>query len=476
MNKNKMMSCLLVLNTLCIVSENVFAGQFVTMGLKGGQAELGAMNASLEQEGHHVSVLNARAGLFESNHSYVQLYHPEANSGSVKVANRDVAIAFPGQLTSDSLMEGLLKIQAAKTYGANEVIVYHSGAQPLQIEDSNAANCLNFEELIAAAGADVLNENGEAKALSPNKRIKNKVSKPDFWIGGSSHPELMAEIAQTLGKRPVSFAAIQQNGAELKGRKIYWVSANQPWVNPMFFETLGEIRWMQQQGAVVHLIAPYLPYARSDKPDFKVGETAQGRLAADLIEAVGTHGITVVRAHAPQSMGFFKIHAQDISGRPTIENFLKDSGIEAVVSPDAGFQKDATKYQQELNKIYGGAKNVTLTVMNKERKDGKEGILGGTGLENVRGRNVVIIDDETATGGTLGKVAEALQAYQPKSIFAVVTHLAGPAKGSLNSPYISKLVVTNTVPLSLEALQNPKLKVLSIASEIAEGIRKSENN
>jgi ribose-phosphate pyrophosphokinase len=173
-------------------------------------------------------------------------------------------------------------------------------------------------------------------------------------------------------------------------------------------------------------------------------------------------------------LGFFKIHSEEISGRSTIVNFLKSQKIGCVVSPDAGFQKDATKYQHELLKAYGGSKDVCLAVMNKERNsDGQETILGGTGIENITGKHVVIIDDETASGGTLSQVAQVLQRYQPKSVFAVVTHLAGPAQKSLNSENIQHLVVTDTVPASVS---HQKLKVLSIAPEIAAGIAAGESN
>ena len=418
-------------------------------------------------------ILVDRTEKFESDHTFVQLFNPKYNTAFIKVVNRNVAVILPARLNSDTLMEALIKIRAARTFGALDVTVVTPKTLRETVMEGKGLSELNLEGLMAVAGADHVNEKGHLRKISEAKPVKNLVTQAEYWVGGTNHPQLLSEVAFSLGKEVFSLAQLQAIPGQLKGRSLYWITANTPPINENFCRTLGEIQWLEKQGAVVHLISPYLPYARSDKPEFDVGVTTQGRLVADLIESVGTQGITVVRAHAPQSLGFFKIHAEEISGRVTLVKTLKDLDVDSVVSPDAGFQKDATKVQQDLSAASGG-KPVGLVVMNKQRNsEGKETLQGGTGLENIQDKTVVIIDDETSSGGTLNQVAQAIQAYKPKSIFAVVTHLAGTGQKGLDSPFIEKLIVTDTVPVKVE---NAKLKVLSIAPELVEKIKEYESN
>ncbi len=473
----------LILSQIFIfLSAPVFAGSPIAIGIQAGQAELKSFITDAETTLGAVSILQDHTGKFENDNMFVQLYNSAFNIEKLKLVNRDVYIVLPSRLSFDSLMETLIKIRAARTLGAKQLYVSSESLLKDVVIEGDLGNELNLEEFITAAGADSVFENHHfremprklPRKLEEIKPLKNSVTQADYWVGGSNHPELLNQVAAILGKKAYSFEELRTNSDLLKGRKIYWIAAPITPVNENFFNTLAQIRWLEHHGASVHLITPYLPYARSDKPEFNMGVTTQGRLVADLIEAVGTQGITVVRAHAPQSLGFFKIYSKEISGRSTIVDYLKSQEVECVISPDAGFQKDATQYQFELRQSYGGQKSVRLTVMNKERNsDGKETLHGGTGLENIEGKKVVIIDDETSSGGTLHQVAQFIQNYHPKSVFAVVTHLAGPAQKSIHSHSIQKIIVTNTLPIGVS---HSKLSVLSIAPELAEDIQLSESN
>lgn len=412
--------------------------------------------------------LSGTVGKFPNDNTFVRLYD---SKNAPKIVGKDVVVPIPEILNYDLLMELLIKIRAAKNLGASLVQTSSIALSEIKIT-GELSQYLDLEELIACAGADSVIENGEERLVTVPAPKRIRAKNIHSFIGSSNHPELLDELSQLLNKAPLDFNDLANISSKLLGRKIYWLSASVAPVNDHFFRTLAEIRYLYQQGAFVHLVSPYLPYARSDKPEYEHGVIAQGRLVADLIECVGTQAITVVRAHAPQSLGFFKIAAHEISGRKTIIEFLKSQNVEHVISPDAGFQKDATKYQHELQSI--SDKEIGLSVMNKERSyDGKEKINGGTNLDKISGRNTVIIDDETQTGGTAEKVAQIISAHGAKSIFAVVTHLAGPAKAVLNSKVIQEMVVTNTLPITAKS---PLLRVLSIAKEIAESISFEDRN
>jgi ribose-phosphate pyrophosphokinase len=452
-----------------------FSGSYVAMSLQGDAIGLARVQSELEGEGHSISVLVDRTLKFDNDNLYVELYHPATNSAQVRVLNRDVVIPLPAEMTADQLMETLQKVRAARVLGANQIVV--APAVPLEkvVVHSPLSADLSLEELLAVAGADEVRESG-VPSLRPVREVrprKNRVTQAGFLIGSTQPDALGDQVATMLGVAPTSFEELRSHPEALIGRKIYWFSASVPPVHENYFLTLAQIRLLEASGAAVHLVTPYLPYARSDKPEFSVGVAAQGRLAADLIEAVGTQGVTVVRAHAPQSLGFFKIHADELSGRSMVIDYLKSQSVECVISPDAGFQKEATLYQQELFRAHGSAVPVCLVVMNKQRNAEGATVLGGTGLEQIAGKKVVIIDDEVSTGGTLSQVAEAIHRYSPASIFALVTHLAGSGQKVLNSPYVEKLIVTDTLPTRVA---HAKLEILSLAAELKSAILKEETN
>lgn len=459
-----------------LFSLSAIAGNGVVLGLESGQKELKEflVRANEYFHGNSYEVLKDRTMLYENENTHVQLAPRKATNPLV--AHRDVVIVLPEAMDYATLMEALIKIRAAKTFGASSITVYSQiDISKIAIKGEFGHN-LNLDALLSAAGArHVYAANRRYDAVHEEFKDLDPV-RSNYIVAGENYPALRDDIAALLSKKAMNFRDLHDLAFQgsLRGQQIYWLTAYTKPVNEYLFSTLAQVRWLRLQGASVHLISPYLPYARADKPEFDVGSTTEGRLAADLIEAVGAEGITVVRAHAPQSLGFFTILARELTGRTQINSYLKDQGVECVISPDAGFSKDATKYVEELRQLYGEDHEVRLVVMNKERdSNGVERLVGGTGMESVRGKKVVIIDDETASGGTLGKVAECVHEFNPRDVFAVVTHLAGPADRALNSPFITKLVVTNTVPIQQA---HPKLEVLSIAEEIAKDIQLLEQN
>ena len=139
-----------------------------------------------------------------------------------------------------------------------------------------------------------------------------------------------------------------------------------------------------------------------------------------------------------------------------------------MVSPDAGFQKDATEFAMELG--------LPVAIMNKKREiNGKSSIVGGAGAEEIAGKAAVVIDDETASGGTLAEVCKHLKGKGATRIVAVVTHPAGSASKVLKvkGDFVDEMVVTNTLPIPQDIKNG--VTVLSIAPEIVDHIKQLEN-
>lgn len=232
-------------------------------------------------------------------------------------------------------------------------------------------------------------------------------------------------------------------------------------VNETLFQALSSIWTWSLRGISVQLVTPYLFYARSDKID-QSGTAIVGRLVADLIESVGTSTISFIRAHAPQSEGFFSIPTVHVSGRETINKFLLTHNIDGVVSPDAGFQKQATLYANDLG--------VGISVINKQRDPttGKLVIHGVSG-NPVKNRRLALIDDETQTGGTLHQGSEHLKKRKATFVIAIVTNLAGNGDKAMKSPFIDIFAATNSLPVSAEV--RSRTVILDIIPELGDAIR-----
>jgi ribose-phosphate pyrophosphokinase len=418
------------------------------VGLRGHDSEIKQACAVITG----CEVLASDSKEFENGNTFVRV--------SGDVANQTVIVQIPDVLTPDELMETLIKIRTISINGAAQTIVrIESPSADLKMKTSEGELIdLNFETLFSAAGAELLTRNNESKRLSPIQKIQNfkqGFGPQKIYIMNGTYPELTAQIAKYT-KLPI----ITQFDSNLTGSLVYLVSPSIAPVNENFFKTLHQISEIKSKGGEVALITPYLPYARSDKVD-QPGTAAIGRLIADLIENAGAKAVFFVRAHAPQSTGFFSIIARNISGRKTIDKFLQQLHVDMIISPDAGFQKDATLYAQELG--------IEVGVINKQRDPttSKTHIFGMSG-PSVVGKTVALIDDEIASGGTLSEAAQFLKASGAAKVIAIATHLAGSAEKVLASPNVDLLAVTDTLPVVKN--NNPKLVVLPIAKEISNEI------
>jgi len=391
-----------------------------------------------------------------------------------RIYNRDTFVLLAEEMTSDQLMEALIKVRTARTNGAQNIVVAAPvDLNKIKITDLTGVRSeVNLARMFRVAGANYrVSEDTGKLAYLRAKRLPPALvgATVNAMILDEGHPELSEKIAKSTKLEQVENTGLAGLRSLGKGKYYYLVHGTGEKVNEGLFRSLAKASLLAKKGNRVHLFTPYLPYARSDKVDQK-GVTVIGRLVADLIESSGVAGVTYVRSHAPQSQGFFDIHSKELSGRPTINRYLRTLNVQAVISPDNGFQKDAAKYAEEL---FGANVEKHFGSINKSRNPITEElkIIGYSGA-NVRGKTVVIVDDETASGKTLAKAAEYLiKKKGAKKVIAVVTHLTGSAQAALDSKYLSEIVVTNTVPVRIT---HPKLKVLNIHPEFTRLIKKLE--
>ncbi|MCY3764566.1 MAG: ribose-phosphate pyrophosphokinase [Gemmatimonadetes bacterium] len=216
-------------------------------------------------------------------------------------------------------------------------------------------------------------------------------------------------------------------------------------------------------------VLPYYGYARQDRKDRpRVPITA--KLIGNLIVTAGARRVLSLDLHSNQIQGFFDIPMDHLYSINVFGNYLMEKGMEnlVTVTPDVGNIKMTRAYSELLD--------APLAIVDKRRSSGTQtevlNIIG-----DVEGKNVVIIDDLISTGGSLVEAAAALREHGALDISAAIVHpvLAGPAVERVENSVLTELVVSDSIPVP-ENVRNGKIKVLSVASILAEAIRRIHND
>jgi ribose-phosphate pyrophosphokinase len=219
----------------------------------------------------------------------------------------------------------------------------------------------------------------------------------------------------------------------------------------------------------ITVVTPYYGYARQDRKDQpRVPITA--KLVAKLLEVAGTNRILTMDLHSTQIQGFFDIQADNLFAAPVILDYIKhmDHRNLMIVSPDIGSTKVGRAFAKRLD--------VDLAIVDKRRSE-KDNVEVMNVIGDVRGRDVIILDDMITTGGTLVKAARAVQEKGANSVVACATHavFAGDACRLIMESPIREVVVTNTVPFDRFG-ECPKVKMLDVSGLIAEAIKRIHYN
>jgi len=213
-------------------------------------------------------------------------------------------------------------------------------------------------------------------------------------------------------------------------------------------------------------VIPYYSYARQDWKD-RPRVPISARLIADLLEASGTDRVLAMDLHSPQIQGFFSIPMDNLMAAPVLVKYIPPLGLKdlVVVSPDAGGVGRARWFAKRLE--------ADLAIIDKRRPAPNEAKVFHV-IGDVKGKNVVIVDDMVDTAGTLVQSAEALRERGALMVFAACTHpiLSGKAVERINNSCLEKLIVTDTIPLRNKSDSMDKFVVLSVAELFGEAIQR----
>lgn len=210
-------------------------------------------------------------------------------------------------------------------------------------------------------------------------------------------------------------------------------------------------------------VIPYFGLARQDRKD-KPRVPISSKMVANILTAAGTDRVMTMDLHAPQIQGFFDIPVDHLDSTVIFIPYIKSIQTNDLLlaAPDVG----ATKRVREFAKYLG----VEMVICDKARKRANE-IASMTVIGDVKGKDVVLIDDICDTANTLCKAAALIKEKGAKSVRAVCTHpvLSGNAYVNLENSVLEEIMLCDTIPL--KSGNYSKIKVLSVDNLFANAIR-----
>tara|TARA_B110000879_G_scaffold49773_1_gene70185 strand:+ start:253 stop:1212 length:960 start_codon:yes stop_codon:yes gene_type:complete len=309
------------------------------------------------------------------------------------------------------------------------------------------------------------------------------INKPTVGIfAGSASQQLTTEIVEILGAKLGKIELGKFSDGEIKveilenvrGHETYIVQSTCAPSNANLMELMLITDALKRSSASkITAIIPYYGYARQDRRVRSARVPISAKVIADMMNTVGVDRVLTVDLHSESIQGFFDMPADNVYATKIMHDDIKSRSSNdepiLVVSPDAGGVVRA----RALAKFLGQS---DLAIIDKRRATANESEVMNI-IGDVAGKCCIVPDDMIDTAGTLCNAAQALKEAGAAKVKAYITHpvLSGPAIERISNSSIDELVVTNSIPLSLEAEKCSKIRVISLAPTIAECVRRLNN-
>jgi len=274
-------------------------------------------------------------------------------------------------------------------------------------------------------------------------------------VGSFSDGETMIEVMENV-----------------RGQDIFIIQPTSAPTNNNLMELVIMADTMRRASAgSITAVVPYFGYARQDRRVRSSRVPITAKVVADIMEAAGITRLITIDLHADQIQGFFYIPVDNVYGTPVMFDDIEKKKMKnmVVVSPDVGGVVRARAVAKRLN-------DSELAIIDKRRHK-RNAVEVMHIIGDIDGRNCVIVDDIIDTAGTVCQAADALKRKGAKSVTVYGTHpvLSCNAIENIEKSEITEVVVTDTIPLSEEALKCKKIRQLSISELLAETIRRVNN-
>ena len=294
---------------------------------------------------------------------------------------------------------------------------------------------------------------------------------------GNANPKLAADICRIIGTKlgeseVKSFADGEASVSlyeTVRGSDVFLVQSTCKPVNDSLMELLIMVDACRRASAGrITAVMPYFGYARQDRKA-KSRDPISAKLVANMLVAAGVDRVLTMDLHANQIQGFFDVPVDALYASGIFVPYIKSLNIEdlSIAAPDMGGAKRANTYAKHLS--------APIIISHKERA--KANVVGKmTAIGDVKGRNVIIVDDMIDTAGTICMAADMLMEKGAKSVRAAITHpiLSGQAYEKINASALQEVIVTDTIPLNPEK-DLSKFKVMTVADIFANVIERVHN-
>jgi len=268
-------------------------------------------------------------------------------------------------------------------------------------------------------------------------------------IGGNASRDLAKRIASRLkapyveaktrvfpdGESKITFGHIPKNSIVLVVQSTY------PPVDTNLLQALSIISQARKVSSKIYAIIPYMGYARQDR-QFLSGEVVTMSIVARMIQAAGAKKVIAVDIHSKTALKHFKIPKENVSAIPELAKYFKKMKLKnaLVVSPDMGGSLRAKKFASLLN--------IGFIALKKSRNRNTGKVLIQSSKVNVRGKDLILVDDIISTGGSIIKAAQFLKRQKCKRVFVACTHglFVEGAEKKIKKAGVSRIISTNTIP------------------------------
>ena len=298
---------------------------------------------------------------------------------------------------------------------------------------------------------------------------------------GTANPDFAKEVSDLLGIKISSADVGYFSDGELRveieenvrGHDTFIIQSTCSPTNKNVMEIMLIADALKRSSASkITAVVPYYGYARQDRRVRSARVPISAKVVADMFRSVGIDRVLTIDLHSETIQGFFDMPADNVYATKLMVDDIKSNNerIEiVVVSPDVG----GVVRSRALAKLLD---QTDLAIIDKRRAAANQSEVMNI-IGEVEGKVCIVLDDIIDTAGTLCNAANALKEKGAKAVKAYITHpvLSGPAIERLEKSEIDELVVTNSIPLSPDAKKCSKIRVISLASTIAECIKRLSN-